>query len=248
MPKTIPLQTPFSSERARSGAPAFEILEEDARRDRLQRKRTAWTLAVAAAAHLLILLLNLPESAAEQVGTPERGPVYVVQQVRFQPPAPRPEKKVAKRKAKRIPIPDPTPDAPEPILEDEIEVELELDFVDGAEIAVEIPDAPPGVGPHPAAAGALQIGNGVERPLKIFAPKPAYPEAARASRIQGTVLLQVVVTAEGVVVEPKVLKGLPLGLSESALETVKTWTFKPATKDGRPVAVFLILTVNFNLQ
>ncbi len=246
MPKPIPLQTPFSSERPRSGAPAFEILEEDARRDRQHRKRTAWTVALAAAAHLLILVLNLPQSAAEPIGAPERGPVYVVQQVRLQPPAPRPEMKVTKRKAKRIPIPDPTPDDPEPIFDDEIEIELEL--VDGAEVAVEIPDAPPGVGPHPAAAGALQIGKGVARPLKIFAPKPSYPEEARAARIQGTVLLQVVVTAEGEVVDPTVLKGLPLGLSESALETVKTWTFKPATKDGRPVAVFLILTVNFNLQ
>ena len=39
--------------------------------------------------------------------------------------------------------------------------------------------------------------------------------------------------------EVKVLKDLTLGLTESAMETVKTWRYKPATKDGKPVSVYM---------
>lgn len=248
MAKNTALREPFRSDRPRTGAPSFETLAEDERRDRLQRRRTVLTLVLAAVAHLGILILSLPESAAEPVGAPTRGPVYVVQPVRFEPPPPQQQKKIPRRKAKRIPIPDPTPDDPEPIFEDEMEVELELDFAEGVEFAVTIPDAPPGSGRHPGAVGALEIGNGILPPRKINAPRPPYTEEARAARIQGSVLLHAVVTAEGQVVDVKVLKGLPMGLTESAVEMVQNWTYEPATKDGKAVPVYQVFTINFRLQ
>jgi len=45
-----------------------------------------------------------------------------------------------------------------------------------------------------------------------------------------------------------VIKGLPLGLSESAVEAVKQWKFKPGTLNGEPVEVIFNLTVNFKLD
>ncbi|MCB1101000.1 MAG: energy transducer TonB [Kiritimatiellae bacterium] len=52
----------------------------------------------------------------------------------------------------------------------------------------------------------------------------------------------------GNVTDAKVLKGLPMGLDEKAIEAIKTWTFKPATLHGNPVSVYYNLTVNFRLQ
>jgi protein TonB len=45
-----------------------------------------------------------------------------------------------------------------------------------------------------------------------------------------------------------VLKTMPMGLDQAAVNAVKTWKFKPATLNGRPVAVYYNLTVNFRLQ
>jgi protein TonB len=62
------------------------------------------------------------------------------------------------------------------------------------------------------------------------------------------VLLEAVIDVDGSVVNVRVLKGLPQGLTESAAETAKIWKFEPATRNGQPVAVYLNLTVRFSLQ
>ena len=46
----------------------------------------------------------------------------------------------------------------------------------------------------------------------------------------------------------KVIKGLPAGLSESAMTAVRRWKFRPGTLNGRPVATIFNLTVNFKLD
>jgi len=46
----------------------------------------------------------------------------------------------------------------------------------------------------------------------------------------------------------RVLKGLPMGLDQAAVDAVKNWRFRPATLNGRPVSVYYSLTVNFRLQ
>jgi outer membrane biosynthesis protein TonB len=55
------------------------------------------------------------------------------------------------------------------------------------------------------------------------------------------------IDAQGSVRCPFVLKGLPMGLSEVAAETVSRWKFKPATLNGQPVAVTYNITLNFRL-
>ena len=61
-------------------------------------------------------------------------------------------------------------------------------------------------------------------------------------------ILQAIIDAMGNVSQVKILKGLPLGLDTSAIETVESWRFKPATLEGQPVAVYLNLLINFSLQ
>ena len=61
-------------------------------------------------------------------------------------------------------------------------------------------------------------------------------------------LLKAVLDPEGNVTRLEVIKGLPLGLTESAMETVAQWKYKPATRNGMPVAVYLHLAINFSIQ
>ena len=61
-------------------------------------------------------------------------------------------------------------------------------------------------------------------------------------------ILQAVIDKQGQIGEVEVLRGLPLGLSESAVAAVERWRFEPATLKGKPVRVYLSLTVNFSLQ
>jgi len=62
------------------------------------------------------------------------------------------------------------------------------------------------------------------------------------------VILEAIIDAEGKIDDIRVLKGQPMGLTESAVKSVKTWTFRPATLDGKPVKVYYVLTVKFQVS
>lgn len=83
------------------------------------------------------------------------------------------------------------------------------------------------------------------RPVKISGPIPIYTSDAKAHDVQGVVVLDSVIDEEGCVSHLRVTTGLPYGLSEVALATVRQWVFSPAVFEGRPVKVFYTLTVNF---
>ena len=94
----------------------------------------------------------------------------------------------------------------------------------------------------------LHVGGDVEKPVKIHAPRPSYSDEALKAHIQGVVIMQAVIDKNGNVAQTKVLKGLPMGLSEKAVEAVSGWRFEPATQHGEPVEVYYNLTVNFRLD
>ena len=93
-----------------------------------------------------------------------------------------------------------------------------------------------------------RVGGSVESPKPISRVQPVYPELARLAGIQGVVIVEAVIDEHGDVTQVRVLKGLPMGLSTAAVDAVRQWKFSPATYDGRPVAVYFTLTVNFKLQ
>ena len=95
--------------------------------------------------------------------------------------------------------------------------------------------------------GAFRVGGGVTPPVPIYRVEPEFTEAARKAKYQGTVLVQIVVDADGHVKDPRVVKAVGLGLDEKALEAVKQWKFKPGMKDGRPVPVYAQIEVTFRL-
>lgn len=95
--------------------------------------------------------------------------------------------------------------------------------------------------------GVFRIGGGVSRPELVFKPEPEYSEEARKAKFQGTVLLAIVVLADGSTSNIRVIRPLGLGLDEKAIEAVRKWKFRPSTKDGKPVPVHANVEVNFRL-
>src|ERR1700734_1664997 len=92
-----------------------------------------------------------------------------------------------------------------------------------------------------------EVGNGVIAPRAVYIPTPEYSESARKKKINGNVTIAMIVTAEGKVRDLKVVKSLDKGLDKQALAAVSTWRFEPATRDGKPVAVYLRTDVTFRL-
>jgi protein TonB len=91
------------------------------------------------------------------------------------------------------------------------------------------------------------VGNGVTAPKPVYTPEPEYSERARKKKINGSVVVAMIVTPEGRVREVKIAKSLDEGLNKQALAAVRTWKFEPATKDGKPVAVHLNVDVSFRV-
>jgi TonB family protein len=95
--------------------------------------------------------------------------------------------------------------------------------------------------------GAYSVGGGVTAPIPIFKPEPPYSEEARKAKHQGVVVVYIVVDTEGNVTEIRVVRPLGLGLDEKAVDTVRTWKFKPGMKNGIPVNVRVLVEVQFRL-
>jgi TonB family protein len=92
-----------------------------------------------------------------------------------------------------------------------------------------------------------RVGNDVLQPIVLTKIEPKYTEEARTAKISGPVHVSLVVTAEGNPDSIEVTDGIGYGLDESAIEAISQWTFQPATKDGKAVAVRANVLVNFRL-
>jgi TonB family protein len=93
-----------------------------------------------------------------------------------------------------------------------------------------------------------QFDPGITRAKATYQPNPEYSDRAARKKIQGDVLLSIVVTAEGTVRDPQVTRSLDKDLDKNAVECVKKWKFEPATKDGKPVATHVAVEVSFHVQ
>ena len=94
-------------------------------------------------------------------------------------------------------------------------------------------------------AGPRRVGGEVKPPVVIHRVQPVYAGTAQKGHIEGIVIVEVIVGRDGNVNDARVIKPLPFGLSEAALEAVKKWKFRPGTLRGRPVEVIYNVTVTF---
>jgi TonB family protein len=97
--------------------------------------------------------------------------------------------------------------------------------------------------PTPRVPLPLEVGGDVSPPTRITMVWPTTPQSAQL--VHGEVMLQLVVDEIGNVTSVNVLKGLPHGLTEAAIEAVRQWKFRPARRNGLPVAVFHQVSLRF---
>jgi len=96
--------------------------------------------------------------------------------------------------------------------------------------------------------GAYHVGGGVSRPKPIYSPDPEFSDEARKNKYQGTVVLHLIVGADGKTSNIHVIRSLGMGLDEKAVEAARQWRFDPARKDGHPVPVEVDMEINFRLM
>lgn len=101
----------------------------------------------------------------------------------------------------------------------------------------------PGVGDSVYTAGI----GGVTNPVPIVSPEAEFSDEARRNKYQGVCMISVIVDARGYPRNPRVVRSLGMGLDEKALEAVQKYRFKPAMKNGKPVAAMISVEVNFRL-
>jgi periplasmic protein TonB len=103
------------------------------------------------------------------------------------------------------------------------------------------------VAPPPPQDEILTVGGAVTRPELRSGSSPRYSKIALRARIEGVVVLRAIIDERGFVTNVHILKGLPMGLDQAAVETVREWIFEPAKLAGQPVKVYYTLTVQFRL-
>ncbi len=144
------------------------------------------------------------------------------------PPVPRPS----------VPIPTEDEDVPEDVTIADTELDFDAPVVDIPRLIkndVEVEEE------------ILEFWIVEQKPELIQRVNPVYPEMARRAGLQGQVLVAFIVTREGRVAEPQVLKG-PEIFRAAALEAVRQFQFKPAMQNDRGVAVRMTIPIRFSLH
>lgn len=108
-----------------------------------------------------------------------------------------------------------------------------------------------GIGPGSGGGtggGPYRPGSGITPPDLLKEVRPEFTEEARRQGIEGDVVLEIVVRADGTVGEVRVVQGLGGGLNRNAIQAVKQWRFSPARRHGTPVDVMVEVAVAFKLR
>lgn len=85
-------------------------------------------------------------------------------------------------------------------------------------------------------------------PVAIYRVPPVYPELCRRERIEGTVMINAEILADGKVRNVEIAQSLNLEMDTAALNAVKQWEFEPAKSDGEPVACWVYFPITFKLD
>jgi len=101
--------------------------------------------------------------------------------------------------------------------------------------------------PPPPSGVPLRVGSGISPPVKVKDVRPVYPAIAQSARVQGVVVLEATIGADGTVSDARVLRSIPL-LDAAAIDAVKQWVYQPTMLNGVAVPVIMTVTVNFSLM
>ena len=101
---------------------------------------------------------------------------------------------------------------------------------------------------HAAVPKRIRVGGQVQETKLVISKAPAYPERARAKGVEGTVLLEAVISMEGVPLSLRVLESPDGELSDAALAAVRQWRYQPTLLNGQPIEVVTTIAINFRLE
>jgi protein TonB len=221
-------------------------------------RRRAWLLPLSIVAHGVVLaaVCIAPMMADAELPMPVHAtPIYVEVTTPPLPPAPKPP--AAPRPAQTSPSaanPDAAPlTAPDRIVErapetDFPSVETGIPTSGGGGVPGVIVHSPDDyVLAKPEPRKPIRISAGITAPKKIHDVAPRYPALAQQARIQGVVIIEAVIGADGKVLSARSLKPMPL-LEDAALDAVRQWVFTPTRLNGEAVPVVMTVTVTFNLH
>jgi protein TonB len=88
--------------------------------------------------------------------------------------------------------------------------------------------------------------SGITPPVPLNTPGPVYPDLARRARVEGDVLVEAMIGADGAIREARVLRSASPLLNAAALEAVRRWSYRPARVGERPVATSINVVVTFS--
>lgn len=100
--------------------------------------------------------------------------------------------------------------------------------------------------PKLATPQRVRVSQGVSEGLLVTKVTPPYPSMAKMARVQGSVILQAVISKNGSIENLRVVSGHPM-LVQAALDAVRQWRYRPYLLNGEPVEVETQITVNFSL-
>ena len=93
----------------------------------------------------------------------------------------------------------------------------------------------------------VRVGGAIRAPKRTRDVPPEYPAIAQSARVQGVVILEATIGADGRVQDARVLRSIPL-LDQAARDAVLQWEFEPTLLNGQPVPVIMTMTVQFTLN
>ncbi len=148
-----------------------------------------------------------------------------------------------------------------------LEIPLKTVSMKSVPVALSAPAAAPASSPPPASApqpaarsnpqpvkehkknGGYSLGQVDAAPRAMYQALPRYPRRARQRNIEGWVKVRFLVDKEGRVRNLRILEESPPDVfHETVMETAPRWRFRPATKEGRPVNVWVEQTINFRMD
>ena len=110
----------------------------------------------------------------------------------------------------------------------------------------------PGIGPGSGGGtggGIYRPGGAVSAPRLIKEVKPKYTNQALLQRIQGAVVLEVIVTSDGCASQIRIVRSLDAGgLDEEAVAAVAQWRFEPGRLGAMPVNVLVTIVLDFSIR
>lgn len=209
------------------------------------KKNYKIAILVAVVAHILLITTVFPNVGAEEI---EIKPKIIDQPIRVViiPPVEDLPDVVLEKKRKKVAVPDSNPDEIEPLAE--VDTDLQNEEIDPGEFIVFNEEPEPPIEKAVIKAGTYGLENPVYNRSELQR-NAVYPPLGIKARVQGRVILEVVLKKDGTVGEVKVIGGLNiLGFPQSAINAVKRLSFTPGKFHGIPVDVVMVLTVNYQLR